>query len=40
MNRSMRMSVTYDQTELHGSQGQPSPGYSSGLGLITMRIGL
>ena len=40
MNRSMRVSFTYDQTRLQSSQGQPVPGYTGGLGLIAFRIGL
>jgi hypothetical protein len=43
VNRSLRVSFTYDQTGVQSSQGQPgasSPGYSRGLGLITFRIGL
>src|SRR5271165_3240104 len=42
INRSMRVSFTYDQTDLGASHGQPgtsTPGYSLGLGLITVRIG-
>nr|WP_294548629.1 outer membrane beta-barrel protein [uncultured Rhodopila sp.] len=43
VNRSVRVSFTYDQTEVQPSHGQPgtsSPGYSRGLGLIAFRIGL
>jgi hypothetical protein len=43
MNRSVRVSFTYDQTDLQASHGQPdtsAQGYSRGLGLITVRIGL
>jgi hypothetical protein len=43
MNRSTRVSFTYDQTEVqpsHGQTGTSSPGYSRGLGLITLRISL
>jgi hypothetical protein len=40
LNRSMRVSFTYDQTRLESSQGQPVPGYTGGLGLVTFRIGL
>ena len=43
MNRNARLSVTYDQTELHGS-GIPTEtlvtGYSRGVGLITLRLGM
>jgi len=42
INRSTRVSFTYDQTDLGASHGQPmtsTPGYSLGLGLITVRIG-
>ena len=43
INRSARLSFTYDQTDLHGS-GIPAQalitGYSRGLGLVTMRLGL
>jgi hypothetical protein len=43
MNRSVRVSFTYDQSDVQPSHGQPgtsSPGYDRGLGLITFRIGL
>jgi hypothetical protein len=43
MNRSARLSFTYDQTDLHGSgipTEAPISGYSRGLGLVTMRLGL
>ncbi len=40
MNRSTRVSFTYDQTRLQASQGQPVENYSGGIGLITLRIGL
>jgi hypothetical protein len=40
MNRSLRLSVTYDQTDLLPAHGTAAPGYSGGLGLITVRIGL
>jgi hypothetical protein len=43
MNRSARLSFTYDQTDLHGSSGPATPlvsGYSRGVGLVTMRLGL
>lgn len=43
MNRSARLSFTYDQTDLHGSS-NPSEalvtGYSRGLGIVTMRLSL
>jgi hypothetical protein len=43
MNRSARLSISYDQTDLRGS-GIPAAalvsGYSRGVGLITMRLGL
>ncbi|HEY0183099.1 MAG TPA: outer membrane beta-barrel protein [Rhodopila sp.] len=41
MNRNARLSVTYDQIDLHGSssaaEGLPT-GYSRGIGLVTMRL--
>lgn len=43
MNRSARLSFTYDQTDLHGSgtlSEAPISGYSRGVGLVTMRLGL
>ena len=43
MNRSARLSVTYDQTDLHGSTIPNQAliaGYSRGLGLVTMRLGI
>ncbi len=43
MNRSARISFTYDQTDLHGSgipTEAPISGYSRGVGLVTMRLGL
>jgi hypothetical protein len=43
LNRSARLSVTYDQIDLRGSHlinDVPSPGYSRGLGLMTLRMGL
>jgi hypothetical protein len=43
MNRSARLSFTYDQTDLRSS-GTPADtvaaGYSRGIGLVTMRLGL
>jgi hypothetical protein len=43
INRSARLSFTYDQTNLWGSRtatGALQTGYSRGLGLITLRLGL
>lgn len=43
LNRSMRLSATYDQTDLHGSSNPAFGllgGYSRGIGLITLRLGL
>ncbi len=43
LNRSARLSFTYDQTDLHGSgvpAQVPISGYSRGIGLVTMRLGL
>jgi hypothetical protein len=43
INRSARLSFTYDQTDLHGSHTAAQAlgtGYSRGLGLITLRLGL
>ncbi|PPQ29415.1 outer membrane beta-barrel protein [Rhodopila globiformis] len=40
MNRSLRLSLTYDQTDLQAVHGTTLPGYSGGLGLLTVRIGL
>jgi hypothetical protein len=43
LNRSARLSFTYDQTDLHGSSiptEAPISGYSRGIGLVTMRLGL
>jgi hypothetical protein len=43
MNRSARLSFSYDQTDLHGSSAASIPplsGYSRGVGLVTMRLGL
>jgi hypothetical protein len=43
LNRTARVSWTYDQIDLRGSHvinGVPSPGYSRGLGLMTLRMGL
>ena len=43
LNRSLRLSFTYDQTDLHsphGVTGVPSGGYSRGLGLVTLRMSL
>ncbi len=43
MNRSARLSFTYDQTDLHGSSiptDALATGYSRSLGLVTMRLGL
>jgi hypothetical protein len=43
LNRNARLSVTYDQTELHGSS-MPTEalvsGYSRGVGLVTLRLGM
>jgi hypothetical protein len=43
MNRSQRLSFTYDQFDLHGSSSQTEAlvtGYSRGVGLVTMRLDL
>ena len=43
MNRSARLSFTYDQTDLHGSKIATealTTGYSRGVGLVTVRLGL
>jgi hypothetical protein len=43
LNRSARLSFTYDQTDVHGSGASaaaPVSGYSRGVGLVTMRLGL
>jgi hypothetical protein len=43
VNRSMRLSATYDQTDLHGTNNPAAGltgGYSRGTGLITVRFGL
>jgi hypothetical protein len=43
MNRSARLSFTYNQTDLHGSSASATTlvsGYSRGVGLVTMRLGL
>ena len=43
LNRSLRLSFTYDQTDLHsphGVPGTPYGGYSRGLGLVTLRMSL
>ena len=43
LNRTTRVSLTYDQIDLRGSHlinDVPSPGYSRGLGLMTLRMGL
>jgi hypothetical protein len=43
MNRSARLSFTFDQTDLHGSSiptDALATGYSRGVGLVTMRLGL
>jgi hypothetical protein len=43
MNRSARLSFTFDQTDLHGSSiptDALATGYSRSLGLVTMRLGL
>jgi hypothetical protein len=43
LNRSARLSFTYDQTDLHrssGPAGTSMTGYSRGLGLVTLRLGL
>jgi hypothetical protein len=43
MNRSARLSFTFDQTDLHGSSIPTEAlvtGYSRGVGLVTMRLGL
>ena len=43
MNRNARLLFTYDQTDLHGSSiptQAPVTGYSRGVGLMTLRLGL
>jgi hypothetical protein len=43
INRSARLSFTYDQIDLRGSHSAanaPGTGYSRSLGLITLRLGL
>jgi hypothetical protein len=43
MNRSARLSLSYEQTDLRGSGGPAETsgtGYSRGIGLVTMRLGL
>jgi hypothetical protein len=43
MNRSARLSFTYDQTDVRGSNTPTdtlATGYSRGVGLLTMRLGL
>ena len=43
LNRSLRLSFTYDQTDLHSPHGVPGAlygGYSRGLGLVTLRMSL
>ncbi|HET6607974.1 MAG TPA: outer membrane beta-barrel protein [Rhodopila sp.] len=43
VNRMMRVALTYDQIDLRGSTqaaGATSPGYSRGLGLMSVRMGL
>lgn len=43
LNRNARLSFTYDQTELHGSSIPTEAlvtGYSRGMGLVTLRLGL
>ena len=43
MNRSARLSFTYDRTDLHGSEssaGDLATGYSRDIGMITFRLGL
>jgi hypothetical protein len=43
LNRSARLSATYDQTDLHGSTGPTAAsttGYSRGVGLLTLHLGL
>jgi hypothetical protein len=43
MNRNARLSLTYDQTEVHGSRiptETVSNGYSRGVGLVTLRLGM
>jgi hypothetical protein len=43
MNRNARLSVTYQQTDLHGSNipaGSFVSGYSQGVGLLTMRLAI
>jgi hypothetical protein len=43
MNRSARVSFTYDQTDVHGSTSAtagPVTAYSRGVALLTMRLGL
>lgn len=39
LNRRARLSFTYDQTDVH-SAGSLGDGYSRGVGLVTMRLGL
>jgi hypothetical protein len=43
LNRSARLAFTYDQIDVHGSSiptETPIAGYSRGVGLVTMRLGL
>ena len=43
VNQSMRLSATYDQTDLHGPSNPAAGligGYSRGIGLLTLRLGL
>jgi hypothetical protein len=43
LNRSTRLSFTYDQTDLHSASipaGQTSPGFSRGIGLVTLHLDL
>jgi hypothetical protein len=43
LNRNVRLSVTYDQTEVHGSSIPTETlvsGYSRGVGLVTLRLGM
>lgn len=43
LNRNARLSLTYDQTDLHGSSIATealATGYSRGLGLITLELRL
>ena len=42
LNRNARLSVTYDQTDMHGSDlpADVAAGYSRGLGLVTIRLAL